>query len=66
MATTPSDPLTRIRARAGELIARDRWNRAQVEEHVRDRLTALLDERRHYPAHLRVIEIFFEFQLFIE
>ena len=42
MATTPSDPLPRIRARAGELIARDRWNRAQVEEHVRERLTALL------------------------
>ncbi|HSS58481.1 MAG TPA: hypothetical protein VLK59_10775, partial [Solirubrobacteraceae bacterium] len=48
MATTPSDPLTRIRARAGELIARDRWNRAQVDEHVRDRLTALL---RHAATH---------------
>ena len=45
---TPSDALEQIRARAGQLLAHDRWSRAEVLAYQRERLQGLL---RHAVAH---------------
>jgi hypothetical protein len=46
---TPSDALEQIRARAGELLAHDRWSRAEVLAYQRERLQELVRTRSHTP-----------------
>ena len=53
IAPDPATQLDRIRARAGELIQRDRWTRAELLAHQRARLQDLLSHAVEHSPYYR-------------